>query len=362
MSKTLAILTGGGDCPGLNAVLRGVVRAAILKHGWRVIGIEDGFDGLIEGPRWRELDLKGVRGILQRGGTILGTSNRGDPFAYPVKRNGTTVLEDVSEQVLRNFRAIGADVLIVVGGDGSLKIARRFGLLGIPVIGVPKTIDNDLRGTDLTFGFTTAVRTVTESLDRLHSTAESHNRVMVVEVMGRDAGWIALASGIAGSADVILIPEIPYQIDQVCSAIQTRSESGSRFSIVVVAEGAIPAGGDKTVQKTAKENLGVERLGGVAHQIAHQLETCLDMELRVVVLGHVQRGGTPAAYDRILSSRFGVKAVAMVAAGEFGKMTAIRGDKMISVDIDKAVGALNLVDPEGELVATAEALGIMVGR
>ncbi|MBE0500895.1 MAG: 6-phosphofructokinase [Desulfuromonadales bacterium] len=362
MSKTVAILTGGGDCPGLNAVIRAVVRAAILRRGWRIVGIEYGFNGLVEGPRWRELDLKGVRGILQRGGTILGSSNRGDPFAYPVKRNGQTVLEDVSELVLGNFRKIGADVLIVVGGDGSLKIARRFGELGIPVIGVPKTIDNDLRGTDLTFGFTTAVRTVTESLDRLHSTAESHDRVMVVEVMGRDAGWIALASGIAGSADVILIPEIPYRVDKICAAIRARSESGSRFSIVVVAEGATPAGGDKIVQKSAKENFGVERLGGVAHHLARQIETCLDMESRVVVLGHVQRGGTPAAYDRILSSRFGVKAVEMIAAGEFGKMVAIHGDQVVSVDIAAAVGGLKLVDPEGELVATAEALGIMVGR
>ena len=362
MSKTLAILTGGGDCPGLNAVIRGVVRAAILRHGWRVIGIEDGFDGLVDGPKFRELDLQSVRGILQRGGTILGTSNRGNPFSYPVERDGKTVIEDVSERVVRNFRLTGADVLIVVGGDGSLKIARQFGALGIPVVGVPKTIDNDLRGTDLTFGFTTAVRTVTESLDRLHTTAESHNRVMVVEVMGRDAGWIALASGIAGSADVILIPEIPYQIEPVCAAIRTRCENGSRFSIVVVAEGAVPAGGGKTVLKTAGENFGNERLGGVAHQVARELEQCLDMELRVVVLGHVQRGGTPAAYDRILSSRFGVKAVAMVAAEEFGKMAAIRGNKMISVDIECAVGELNLVDPEGELVTTAEALGIMVGR
>lgn len=362
MVKTLAILTGGGDCPGLNAVIRGVVRAAILQRGWRVIGIEDGFDGLVEGPKWRELDLQSVRGILQRGGTILGTSNRGNPFSYPVDHDDKTVLEDVSERVVRNFRELGADALIVVGGDGSLKIAQQFAELGIPVVGVPKTIDNDLRGTDLTFGFTTAVRTVTESLDRLHSTAESHNRVMIVEVMGRDAGWIALASGIAGSADVILIPEIPYEIEPVCAAIKARSDSGSRFSIVVVAEGAVQAGGDKTVLKTAHENLGVERLGGVGHQVAAQLEQCLDMELRVVVLGHVQRGGTPAAYDRILSSRFGVKAVEMVAADEFGKMAAIRGNKMVSVDIECAVGELNLVDPVGELVTTAEALGIMVGR
>ncbi|PLX80337.1 MAG: 6-phosphofructokinase [Desulfuromonas sp.] len=363
MSKTIAILTGGGDCPGLNAVIRGVVRAA-SRRDWRVLGIRDGFDGLVGEPRWIELDKKAVSGILQRGGTILGTSNRGNPFSYPVEQDGKTELRDVSQTVVDNFRKIGADALIAVGGDGTLKIARQLGRLGIPVVGVPKTIDNDLKGTDVTFGYNTAVGIVTEALDRLHSTAESHHRVMVVEVMGRDAGWIALESGIAGSADVILIPEIPYRIDKVCAAIRRRSESGHLFSIVVVAEGATSASGDKVVQLTADQNLGVERLGGVGHQVAREIETCLDldMELRTVVLGHVQRGGTPSPFDRILSSRFGVKAVQLIEQGGFGKMVALHGRKIAFVDINDAVGQLNLIDPEGELVEAAEELGIMVGR
>ncbi len=363
MPKTIAILTGGGDCPGLNAVIRGVVRAA-ARRGWRVIGILDGFDGLVDGPRFRELDRSSVRGILQRGGTILGTSNRGNPFSYPVERDGEAVQEDVSSRVLQNFREIGADALIAVGGDGTLKIARQLHDLGLPVVGVPKTIDNDLRGTDVTFGYNTAVGIVTEALDRLHSTAESHHRVMVVEVMGRDAGWIALESGIAGSADVILVPEIPYHIDKVCKAIHKRGAEGHLFSIVVVAEGARPADGGKVVQKTADENLGVERLGGIGHTVAREIEACLglDMELRVVVLGHVQRGGTPSPFDRILSSRFGVKAVQLIEEGGFGKMVALHARQIVFLEISEAVGQLNLLDPQGELVATAEELGIMVGR
>jgi 6-phosphofructokinase 1 len=362
MSKTIAILTGGGDCPGLNAVIRGVVRAAVLRRGWRVLGIADGFDGLVDGPRWRELDMAAVRGILPRGGTILGTSNRGNPLAYPVKEGSTIRLVDVSDKVVQNFRAMGAEALVAVGGDGTLKIARRLGELGLPVVAVPKTIDNDLRATDVTFGYSTAVETVTEALDKLHSTAESHQRVMVVEVMGRDAGWIALESGIAGGADVVLIPEIPFDLEKVCAAIDRRRERGSRFSIVVVAEGASPAGGGKVVQVEAEQNLGVERLGGIGRFVAQQMGAFLDMETRVVVLGHVQRGGTPCPFDRILGSRFGVKAVEMIELGLFGRMTALRGRDVIAVEIAAAVGALNRVDPGGDLVRAAEELGIMVGR
>lgn len=363
MSKTIAILTGGGDCPGLNAVIRGVVRAA-GRRNWKVIGIKNGFDGLVDGPKTRLLDQQSVRGILQRGGTILGTSNRGNPFAYPVERDGKTTLEDVSDKVLANFKELGADALIAVGGDGTLKIAQQLCDLGMPVVGIPKTIDNDLQGTDVTFGYNTAVGIVTEALDRLHSTAESHQRVMVVEVMGRDAGWIALESGIAGSADVILIPEIPYSIERVCEAIHKRGADGHLFSIVVVAEGAVPAAGAKVVQKTADENLGVERLGGIGHAVARQIESCLglDMELRVVVLGHVQRGGTPSPFDRVLSSRFGVKAVQLIVEGGFGKMVSLHARNIEFIDIADAVGKLNLIDPDGELVEAAEELGIMVGR
>ncbi len=362
MSKTIAILTGGGDCPGLNAVIRAVVKTAIGRYGWRVLGIEDGFDGLVGEVRCRELTLDSVRGILPRGGTILGTSNRGNPFSYPVKVDNRVELQDVSDRVLETFRSLGAEVLIAVGGDGSLKIAQGLYEKGLPVIGVPKTIDNDLRATDVTFGYRTAVAIVTEALDRLHTTAESHHRVMVVEVMGRDAGWIALESGIAGSADAILIPEIPYHVDRLCKAIDRRRQRGSRFSIVVVAEGAKAVEGKKILQKTATENLGVERLGGVGHEVAQQIGSCLDMESRVVILGHLQRGGTPDPYDRILASRFGVKAVELIAENSFGRMVALRGRQVVDVEIASAVSQLNLVDPEGELVKTAEALGIMVGR
>lgn len=362
MSKTIAILTGGGDCPGLNAVIRGVVRSAILQRGWRVIGIEDGFDGLVGEPRWRELTLESVRGILPRGGTILGTSNRGNPLAYPVKIDGETRLVDVSDQVVKNFSVLGAEALIAVGGDGTLKIARRLQDMGIPVVGIPKTIDNDLRGTDLTFGYNTAVGIVTEALDRLHTTAESHQRVMVVEVMGRDAGWIALESGLAGSADVILIPEIPFDLEAVCAAILQRKERGSRFSIVVVAEGAFSRNGDKVVKIPGAENLGVERLGGIGAFVADEISRRMQLETRVVVLGHVQRGGTPSPFDRILGSRFGVKAVELIAQKRFGRMVSLMGRTVGDVEIVDAVDSLNRVDPDGDLVRAAEAIGIMLGR
>ncbi len=362
MSKTIAILTGGGDCPGLNAVIRGVVRSAVGLHGWRVIGIEDGFEGLVGKPRWRELDLAAVRGILPRGGTIIGTSNRGNPFAYPVEKNGKVELTDISDQVIENFRKLGAEVLIAVGGDGTLRIGQGLFEKGLPVIGVPKTIDNDLQATDITFGYRTAVSIVTEALDRLHTTAESHSRVMLVEVMGRDAGWIALESGIAGSAEAILIPEIPFSLPDLCQTISERTARGSRFSIVVVSEGAIAADGEKVLLKSASDNLGVERLGGIAHRVADSLADCLDMETRVVTLGHLQRGGSPDPYDRILASRFGVKAVELIAAERFGEMVALKGQNVEGVTIASAVAKLNRVDPAGELVTTARQLGILVSR
>lgn len=362
MSRSIAILTGGGDCPGLNAVIRAVVRCAILQHGWRVIGIEDGFDGLVGTPRWRELDLAAVRGILPRGGTILGTSNRGNPLAYPVRSAQGVQLVDVSAEVVGNFKALALEALIAVGGDGTLKIARRLQDLGMPMVGVPKTIDNDLRGTDVTFGYHTAVEIVTEALDRLHTTAESHHRVMVVEVMGRDAGWIALEAGLAGSADVILIPEIPFDMDAVCAALATRRQRGNRFSIVVVAEGAQPCGGGKVVQATAGENLGVERLGGIGAAVSRDIAARLGVETRAVVLGHVQRGGSPVPFDRILGTRFGIHAVALIEQRQYGRMVALRGRAITDVEISSAVDSPNLVDPQGELIRTAEALGIGVGR
>lgn len=361
--KTVAILTGGGDCPGLNAVIRGVVRSAVGQRQWRVIGIEDGFDGLLRGVRTRELDLGSVRGILQLGGTLLGTSNHGNPLHYPVEQNGEIEWVDVSDRVVENFKQLGADALITVGGDGTLKIAQRLFDLGLNVVGIPKTIDNDLKATDVTFGYNTAVGVVTEALDRLHTTAESHHRVMVVEVMGRDAGWIALESGIAGGADVILLPEIPYQIERVCSAIQKRRDGGGKFSIVVVAEGACSRNGQQVVKVTAGESRsGVNRLGGVGQQVAEEISQCLDMEVRTVVLGHLQRGGSPSPFDRILGSRFGVKAVDLIAAENYGKMVSLRGRNVESTTLAEAVGSLNLVNPHGELAVAAEKLGIMLGR
>ncbi len=299
---------------------------------------------------------------MPRGGTILGTSNRGNPFSYPVNLHGLNELKDVSDEVVENFHRLGADVLVAVGGDGTLKIALGLARKGLNVIGVPKTIDNDLRATDVTFGYRTAVSIVTEALDRLHSTAESHHRAIIVEVMGRDAGWIALESGIAGSADAILIPEIPFSVSKLCQAIENRRAHGSRFSIIVVAEGAAPAGGTQILQQTARDNLGVARLGGIGHELARAMADCTDIETRVVILGHLQRGGSPVPYDRILATRFGVRAVDLIAKNDFAKMVALKGTRVIDVDLADAVSHQNLVDSDGELVATAEALGIYVGR
>ncbi|MBT1071148.1 6-phosphofructokinase [Pelotalea chapellei] len=362
MSKKIGILTGGGDCPGLNAVIRGVVKSAVIRHGWEVIGIEDGFDGLLDINKCRPLTLESVRGILPRGGTILGSTNRGNPFLFPMEENGRTVHVDFSDRAIENIRSLGLDALITVGGEGSLKIALELWKRGVPVVGVPKTIDNDLRETDFTFGFNTALETATDALDKLHTTAESHHRVMIMEVMGRYAGWIALESGIAGGADVILIPEIPYDIEKICQAIRRRCERGSRFSIIVAGEGAFPIGGDRLVAKGPDERNAIERLGGIGQFVAHQVEKCLEMDARVMVLGHLQRGGSPSTFDRALGTRFGTKAVAMVAAGQFGQMTCLKGRTIGTASIESATNALNTVDPDGEIVKAAEDIGITLGR
>lgn len=362
MSKKIGILTGGGDCPGLNAVIRGVVKSAIIRHGWQVIGIEDGFDGLLDLNKCRPLGLESVRGILPRGGTILGTTNRGNPFDYPVEQDGKVVHVDYSDKVVENVRQLGIEALIAVGGEGSLKIALELSRKGVQVVGVPKTIDNDLRETDFTFGYNTALETATDALDKLHTTAESHHRVMILEVMGRYAGWIALESGIAGGADVILIPEIPFDFEKVCASVMERSARGSHFSIIVAAEGAFPKGGGRVVIKPADERSTIERLGGIGQYVAQQIGQCLEMDVRVTVLGHLQRGGSPTTFDRALGSRFGTKAVQMVADGEFGRMACLRGRSILSVPIEDATRDLNLVDPDGEIVRAAEDLGIMLGR
>ncbi len=361
--KKIGILTGGGDCPGLNAVIRGVTKSAISKHGWEVAGIADGFEGLVDPEnRVRPLTLWNIRGILHEGGTILGTTNRGNPFNYKTIVKGKEKEIDVSKVAIKNVQELGLDCVVIIGGDGTLSIALEFYKRGINVIGIPKTIDNDIQATDYTFGFQTAVVTATEALDKLHSTAESHHRVMVIEVMGRYAGWIAAESGVAGGADVILIPEIPYDIKKVVAKIKKRSSGGSKFSLVVVAEGAMPLEGDITVLEGSSTGFGIERLGGVGHKVAHQITEQTGMESRVTILGHVQRGGTPCPFDRILSTKFGTAASDLIAKQRFGEMVCLHNNKISSIPITDAVNSLKLVKPDGDLVRTAEAVGISFGR
>jgi len=359
----IGILTGGGDAPGLNAVIRAVVKTAISKYEWQVTGIEDGFDGLIERAfkALRPLALKDVRGILPQGGTILGAANRGNPFARKVIRDGQEVIEDCSGLVIERLRVAGIDALVVVGGDGTLRIAQELFEKGCPVVGVPKTIDNDLSGTDATFGFDTALNTATDAIDKLHTTAESHHRVMVIEVMGRDAGWIALHSGIAGGADVILIPEIPFHWDVVAGAIEARSKSGAKFSIVVVAEGATPVEGKQVFRLAGDGVTTVARLGGIGDVVARKLEELTGMETRCTVLGHVQRGGSPTPFDRLLATRYGAAAVRLVAEGKFGHMVALRGAEIAAVPIAEAIKIPKRINPESERVMMARDLGICLG-
>ena len=356
--RRIAINTGGGDAPGLNAVIRAVVRAA-GQRGWEVYGIRDAYDGLFEEGGVRLLDRAAVRGITHLGGTILGTTSRGNPLQYAVKQpDGSVRYEDRSQAVIDRLHELGIDTLIAVGGDGSLEIAYGLYRRGLRVVGVPKTIDNDLEATQLTFGFPTAVETATDAIDKLHSTAESHERVMVVELMGRHAGWIALYAGLAGTADVILIPEIPYDIEKVCAKVQERYEEGQNFAIVVVAEGAFPRGGTPVWKK---QGSGETTLGGLAHQVAVQIAERTGRETRDLVLGHLQRGGGPTAYDRILALRFGAAAVRLVEEGRYGCMVALAPPRVLAVPLDEAISRTKLVPLDGDLVATARALGISLG-
>src|SRR5947207_5185446 len=306
--RRLGVLTGGGDAPGLNAVIRAVVKRA-ANHGIEVVGLEDSFDGLIESGRSRVLTPRHVTGSLRLGGTIPGTTNRGNPFAYPIRTSEG--VHDYSDRVVEMFHKMGLDALVVIGGDGTLAIADRFSRRGIPVVGVPKTIDNDIVGTTNTFGFDTAVQFATDAIDRLHTTAEAHHRVMIVEVMGRNAGWIALYAGVAGGADAILIPEIPFDIEIVAERLRARDRWGAKFSIVVVAEGAFPKGGKATLQEAANEQ-HVERLGGIGAQVCPALAELTGKQTPSVVLGHLQRGGAPTSFDRALATRFGGKAVELI--------------------------------------------------
>jgi 6-phosphofructokinase 1 len=355
--KKIGILTGGGDAPGLNAVIRAVVKAA-HTHGIECIGLEDSFDGLIHPEKSRVLTPRDVTGILRLGGTMLGTTNRGNPFAYPVSTAGGQV--DYSDLCVKNFKEMGLEALVVIGGDGTLAIAHEFHQRGIPIVGVPKTIDNDIAETTMTFGFDSAVSFATEAIDRLHTTAEAHHRVMVVEVMGRYAGWIALYAGIGGGADVVLIPEIPYDLAKVAARLREREAWGARFSIVVVAEGAHPAGGSRSIVSEGTASR-VERLGGIGERVAKELEHACGKETRHVVLGHLQRGGSPTAYDRVLATRFGSFAVDLMLRHEFGVMVALKSPEIVAVPLENAVGHIRTVPVHGDVVSTGRNMGISFG-
>ena len=360
MTKRIGILTGGGDCPGLNAAIRAVVKHATSGHGYEVVGIQDAFKGLYEGETML-LPGEMVRGLLDRGGTILGSSNRSNPFAYPlINEAGEVVVTDVSDRCVEQYRALGLEALIVVGGDGTQNMAHRLMAKGINVVGIPKTIDNDLEATEYTIGYQTAVNIACEAIDRLHSTAESHDRIIICEVMGRYAGWIAMNAGISSGAEVILIPEIDYDIDRVIASFERRRKKGISFSIVVVAEGAKPRGGEHAVVEAAAATHEA-RLGGAGERLAREVRERTAFDVRTTVLGHVQRGGTPSAFDRLLATRFGVTAVELVAKGKFGRVAALQAGQVVDVPMGLAVAKLKRVDPEGPLANTARALGIELG-
>lgn len=359
MPDTIGILTGGGDAPGLNAVIRAVVTTAVGQYGMRVIGIENGFEGLLGETHTHELTTADVRGLLPRGGTILGTRNRGR-FVDRDASGKAIRVDALYHEATANLRRLGIDALVVLGGEGTLAIAQEFGRFGIPVVGVPKTIDNDLACTELTFGFITALDIATDALDRLHTTAESHDRVMILEVMGRNTGWIALHSGIAGGADVILIPEIPFTMQSVADRIRARDEAGSNFSIIVTAEGAIETGHDLIYQDTGDPH-HAPRLGGIGSYCQRNLEALTGKETRTVVLGHLQRGGRPNAFDRMLATNYGTCAVRAVVEGKEGVMVALQAGDVITVPIYQAIANVKTVPPNGQLVRTARDTGISFG-
>lgn len=355
--RRIGVLTGGGDAPGLNAVIRAVVKAA-SNQNIETLGIPDSYDGLLEADRPYLLTRKDVVGILRMGGTILGTINRGNPFAEPVQTSDGP--KDYGDRCLEIFDKVDLGAVIAIGGDGTLTLSQRFYQLGMPIVGVPKTIDNDIVGTVNCFGFDTAVSFASDAIDRLHSTAAAHRRIMVVEVMGRYAGWIALHAGVSGGADVILIPEIPYDIDKVAEQIRQRERFGAKFTILVVAEGAKAVGGQTSVVSEAHGQF-VERLGGVGHKLAAELEARTGKEARTAVLGHLQRGGTPTAYDRVLATRFGARAVDLVVRGQFGKMVASHPPDIVPVSLSEVVGKVKTIPLEHDIIQTARAIGISFG-
>jgi len=361
--RRIGILTGGGDCPGLNAVIRVVTKAAINKLGIEVMGVEDGFLGLIRN-RMRPLRNEDVSNILTAGGTILGTSNKADPshFAVGEDDDGNPIFENVTKRVLEHVRVREIDGLICIGGDGTMSGACNLSEHGIPCIGVPKTIDNDLMHTDITFGFSTAVQTATECLDRIHSTASSHHRAMIVELMGRNAGWLTMHAGIASGADVILIPEIPYDIDRVCRTCLDRSKHGKRFTLIAVSEGARPRGGELVVNKVVHDSPDPIRLGGVSAVLAEEISARTRLETRATILGHVQRGGTPVACDRILATQFGHQAIQMVAMHEWNKLAVMREGRTDMVDITEVANKQRLIDLDDPIIGMARALGTCLGE
>lgn len=342
-------------------MIRGVTKSAINRHGMEVVGFYDGFEGLIE-ERFTILRYEDVSGILTHGGTILGTSNTANPFAHVVEEAGETRVVDVSRKCLELYEDLGLEALICVGGDGTMSIAGRFAEMGMNVVGVPKTIDNDLMETDVTFGFDSARCTATGAIDKLHDTAQSHHRVMLVEVMGRNAGWLALESGIAGGGDIILIPEIPYDVEEIISVVRKRSRFGRRFSLVVVSEGAYPIGGEQVYQTVvSKDTREPRRLGGISHVLAGQIEEKAGIECRVTVLGHLQRGGTPTPLDRLLATQFSVKAMDLVAEQKFNHMVALKGNDIVAVPIEKVMNKQRTVPPDSPLIQVALAVGTSLG-
>jgi len=361
--KKLLVATGGGDCPGLNAVIRGIVKRAAREKDWEVWGCYEAFNGIMEDPvRLVKLDEKSVAGIHVLGGTIIGTTNKGNPMAYPEKQaDGSVQIINRIPWLVERFKSHGFDAVINIGGDGSQAISQALFDSGMPVVGVPKTIDNDLSSTDFTFGFQTAVQTATDSFDRLVTTASSHHRVMIMEVMGRNAGWIALYTAIAGGAEICLIPEIPYDLNKVIEKIKSRYNNGRGFVNIVIAEGALAKDGTVTATK-GEEGRHPVKLGGVCFTLSHQLkEAGLEAEVRETVLGHVQRGGTPVAFDRVIASVFGVKAMELVLEGKFGQLVVLKNNDFTSVPIKEAISEYNYVDPKGSLVQAAKGLGISFG-
>jgi phosphofructokinase-like protein len=358
--KRIGILTGGGDCPGLNAVIRSIAKPAMSYYNATVIGITDGYEGMVEG-RHRVLTPMDVLGIINQGGTILGTSNKGDPFHFPMGERSNLKIVDASQQVVEHYRNLNLDALVTIGGDGTQIIAHKLFQMGINVVGVPKTIDNDLEATDITFGHDSARAVATEAIDRLQTTASAHHRVMVVETMGRYAGWLALGAGLAGGADIILIPEMPFSWDAIFEAVLKRSK-GAKFSIVSVAEGAKPHGGEISVKEIDKKRTDPVRLGGMGELVAKRIEEETGLETRVTVLGHTQRGGSPTAYDRILATRFGTVALEAISRGEFGVMASLRQLNVITVPLAEAIGRQRLVPSDSQLILAAKAVGTCLGE